>query len=73
MLNKNERYMKENKHLVSILRQYSEDLYQLDQNEMATLKLFMANTRVVIRSKGFGSEMTRDRFYKIIDYLNSVV
>lgn len=69
----NQKYFKENKHLVNILSQYTEDLCKLDRNEMATLKLFMKNTGVVIRSKGFGSEMTRDRLYKIIDYLNSVV
>lgn len=69
----NQKYFKENKHLVNVLSQYTEDLYKLDRNEMATLKLFMKNTGVVIRSKGFGSEMTKERLLKIIDYLNSVV
>lgn len=72
MLNTNKLY-KENKHLVNILSQYTEDLDRLNQNEMATLQLFLKNTRVVIRSKGFSSEMTKERLLKIIDYLNSVV
>lgn len=72
MLNANKLY-KENKHLVNILSQYTEDLDRLNQNEMATLQLFLKNTRVVIRSKGFSSEMTKERLLKIIDYLNSVV
>lgn len=69
----NQKYFKENKHLVNILSQYTEDLDRLNQNEMATLQLFLKNTRTVIRSKGFGSEMTKERLLKIIDYLNSVV
>lgn len=73
MLNRNEKFIKENRYLVSILRQYTEDLRKLDRNEMATLQLFLKNTRTVVRNQGFGSEMMKERLYKIIDYLNSVV
>lgn len=73
MLNKD--YTRENTELLKILREYSSDLSTMDRNEIATIKLFLGNIRVIIRSQG-GKKYGVVLNYKLknlLVYLNSII
>lgn len=73
MLNKD--YTRENTELLKILREYSSDLSTMDRNEIATIKLFLGNIRVIIRSQGgkkYGVVLNH-KLKNLLVYLNSII
>lgn len=71
MLNKN--YERENRHLIEVLRNYSEDIVLMNQNQKATVNLFLNNIRVVIRSQGKGGVILNNKLKNLLVYLNSII
>ena len=71
MLNKN--YTKENQHLIEVLREYSQDIALMDNNEKATVNLFLSNIRQVIRSQGKGGITLNHKLNNLLIYLNSII
>ena len=71
MLNRN--YLKENEHLINIVREYSSDIALMDRNEKATVNLFLSNIRQVIRSQGKGGVVLNHKLNNLLIYLNSII
>ena len=71
MLNKN--YERENRHMIEILRNYSDDICLMDRNQKATVNLFLSNIRQVIRSQGKGGVVLNNKLNSLFIYLNSII
>ena len=71
MLNKN--YERENRHMIEILRSYSDDICLMDRNQKATLNIFLSNIRQVIRNQGKGGVTLNHKLNSLFIYLNSII